>query len=346
MGNPNDSLRILVVRNDKLGDFMLAWPAFALLKHYLPQSNITALVPEYTAPAAELCPYIDDILIDNQEGITGLSKMFRRANLDAMIALFSTTRVAIAGMLARIPYRLAPATKIAQIFYTNRTVQRRSLSEKPEHLYNSELVAQLLVDLKIVPNNFTLELRGNDHLPKEVTRPLLKLEGNREEVKRNFLQQHNLPNNTKLAFVHPGSGGSSVTLSTEQYANLADNIAENSNHPISIIICAGPRELEIAEDLQTLLSNNVTSSIYHSTDGLRQFIEIMQIADLFISGSTGTLHIAGALDIPTVGFYPIKQSSTSLRWQTLSRSEHRLEFGLHEYTENIRHITDLILMRL
>ena len=47
--------RILVVRNDKIGDFMLAWPSFAMLKASC-DCHITALVPSYTAPLAELCP--------------------------------------------------------------------------------------------------------------------------------------------------------------------------------------------------------------------------------------------------------------------------------------------------
>ncbi len=38
------------------------------------------------------------------------------------------------------------------------------------------------------------------------------------------------------------------------------------------------------------------------------------------------LHIAGALDIPTVAFYSSRQSATSLRWQTLNSNEKRLSF--------------------
>ena len=65
---------ILVVRNDKLGDFMLAWPSFAALKQAFPDARIVALVPNYTRPIAELCPWIDEILIDPTEsaGLKGL----------------------------------------------------------------------------------------------------------------------------------------------------------------------------------------------------------------------------------------------------------------------------------
>ena len=69
--------RLLLVRNDKLGDFMLAWPAFALIKHYWPEVHIAALVPQYTAAIAEICPWIDEILIDQGEGSWQLSRKVR-----------------------------------------------------------------------------------------------------------------------------------------------------------------------------------------------------------------------------------------------------------------------------
>ena len=52
----------------------------------------------------------------------------------------------------------------------------------------------------------------------------------------------------------------------------------------------------------------------------------ISICDVFIAGSTGPLHIAGALNKKTVGFYPSKKSSTSLRWQTINKFENRLSF--------------------
>jgi ADP-heptose:LPS heptosyltransferase len=321
--------RILVIRNDKLGDFMLAWPAFALLKHYWPELHITALVPNYTAPAAELCPFIDEILIDPQDqNVFVLSKSIKEAEFDAMLTLFSTTRIAVAGILSRIPYRLAPATKIAQLFYTNKLTQRRSLSKKPEYLYNIDLAVQFLIDFKKVSVDFALNTGGHDCLPTEICRPLLNLGDNITSVKEKFMRLHNLPQDSKMVFIHPGSGGSAANLSTGQFANLADQIEAQARRQVCIVICAGPEEKGSAESLQRQHSSAIRSCIYHSIDGFEQFVKTLQIADLFISGSTGTLHVAGVLNIPTVGFYPTKRSSTSLRWQTLSSPKHRLEFSL------------------
>jgi len=48
---------------------------------------------------------------------------------------------------------------------------------------------------------------------------------------------------------------------------------------------------------------------------------------MFIGGSTGPLHVAGALNRPTCGFFPLRRSATSLRWQTLNDADRRLAFS-------------------
>ena len=98
-------LRILVVRNDKLGDFMLAWPALALLKRSLPQCHLSVLVPAYTRPLAEVCPWVDHVLSDPQD-----LDQVNRQNFDAVLTLFSTGRIGWQVFKGRIPIRFAPAT--------------------------------------------------------------------------------------------------------------------------------------------------------------------------------------------------------------------------------------------
>ena len=88
MSELNKFPRILVIRNDKLGDFMLAWPALALLKKSLPLAKITVLVPAYTRELASACPWVDEVLLDPQ----ALNQATKK-NFDAVLTLFSTGRV-------------------------------------------------------------------------------------------------------------------------------------------------------------------------------------------------------------------------------------------------------------
>ncbi len=337
------SMRILVVRNDKLGDFMLVWPALALLKRYFPEAHIIALVPEYTAPIATLCPSIDELLIEPEDcGVFTLSTLFKGAKLDAALVFFSTARIAFASLLSGVPYRLAPATKIIQYLYNHRLVQRRSHSKKPEYLYNLELAAQLLIDFNQLSDKFSFAGKNDDYLPTEISRPFLAFNNDLERMKCIFLKEHKLSEQTKLIFIHPGSGGSAANLTIGQYAHLADAIVNQlakKQITASIVICAGPNEMKQAEAMQAQLAAVTPSCLYHSTEGLRRFAETLEIADVFISGSTGVLHIAGALDIFNVGFYPTKRSSSALRWQTLGNPENGLAFTLPENGSNLANRT-------
>lgn len=318
-----DPKKILVVRNDKLGDFMLSFPALGLLKASLPEARVYAMVPEYTRDMAEACGWIDEVLIDKWQNKGAwanlqLCKLLRQHQFDAIITLYSTTRIGFCAFTARIPYRLAPATKLAQLFYNHRLVQRRSRSEKPEHAYNSDLVRCFCRDHKL-------------SLASSPQPPLLQFEPASIRILRaEFCNRYRIPPDKLLIFVHPGSGGSARNLSTEQYAELARRLRSTQGH--TIVISAGPGEYDNAHRLSTLLANTA-HVVYESREGLQRFAEHIQFADLFIGGSTGPIHVAGALDRPTAAFYPRRRSATSLRWQTINSPERRLAFSPPEGAE-------------
>lgn len=305
--------KILVVRNDKIGDFMLAWPAFRALKEQLPECEVVALVPGYTEALARLCPWIDRPLLDPGPGagIRQLASLLRREGFDAVITLFSTSRIALACWLAGIPYRLAPATKWAQLFYNERLAQRRSRSEKPEWAYNLDLAQHFLRDLGVTT-------------PAITPPPFLEFApGESARLRTEFCTRHGLDPANRLVFVHAGSGGSAVNLDLQQYARLIRSL--RSAHPLSFVLTAGPGEEARARALASLMQP-MPSTLFCSDRGLADFARHIALADLWISGSTGPLHIAGALDRPTAAFYARRRSATPLRWQTLNRPEHRLTF--------------------
>lgn len=321
---PTYPLKILVIRNDKLGDFMLAWPAFALLKNHFPGAEITALVPQYTAPMAEQCQWIDKVLIDNRHAspstdILTLTKNIKNNNYDLSISLFSETRTSLALFLARVAVRVGPATKIAQVFLNKTLRQKRSQSTKPEYEYNIDLI------------KFYIKHTGGT--PADIQRPpfLSFDETEIQTVKNMLINEHALYNRQTLIFIHPGTGGSAINLSLEQYAQLAHIIAKQNE--VYFVITAGPGELEIAQKLSKLLTD-VKHHIHYSTGSIIEFSKFLNISDVFISGSTGPLHIAAALNVRTVAFYPARQSATSLRWQTINEKGKRLSFSPEKHTGN------------
>lgn len=317
--------KILVIRNDKLGDFMLAWPALACLKAADPALHVSVLVPAYTRPLAESCPWIDGVIADPGEGADGkvqrdLLRQVNAGRFDAQLTLFSTPRIGWLGWRAGIALRLAPATKWAQLFYNHRIAQRRSRSEKPEYLYNMELAEALLERLGYA-------------LPRRPEPPFWPLpSAARHAQQARLTGELGLDTLRPRVFVHAGSGGSAVNLSPQRYGDLILAIEAHCRnrgiHPPAWVLTAGPEEHGIADALcHRLRDEGLDAHRQPPTSGLDDFAHLIAAADLFIAGSTGPLHIAGCLNVATAGFYPARRSATPLRWQTCNDGDRRLAFS-------------------
>ena len=316
----NISHRILVIRNDKLGDFMLAWPALKTLREASPENHISVLVTEYTADIARICPWVDEVIIDPGKGHK--RKLFKNLNeerFDVVLTLYSTGRIGKAVFRAGIPLRIAPATKWAQIFYNVRITQRRSRSEKPEYVYNQEMAEYLTTRL----NQF--------HASAEPPYWPLADDTRNKQIHR-LAEETGLDTRKTWWFFHPGSGGSAVNLSADRYIELIQKITASQipslHKPIQWIVTWGPGEEENARHIQEILKQkDIDAYLMPPRPELDEFALTLSAGSGMIAGSTGPLHIAGCLNLATIGFYPAKRSATALRWQTCNEPSKRLAFS-------------------
>ncbi|MDH2925341.1 ADP-heptose:LPS heptosyltransferase [Nicoletella semolina] len=308
--------KILVIRNDKIGDFMVNFPAFAMLKQSLPNVEIAALVPDYTAPLAKLCPSIDQIILDTQDKnnpaeFQRILQTIKVEQFDAVICFVSSWYNAKLTWRSGIRYRLAPATKLFQFLYNHRLTQRRSRSEKSESEYNLDLVRAFLTDHNVVPI--------------EPTFPYLQF-----SAAKIIFQRHKLAKNLSIStackwlFLHSSTGGSASALSVEQFAELIQGIL--NRHQCVVVLTAGKNEGEKARLLQKKI-NHSNVVVYDQNEGLEDFSLSLACADLMIACSTGPLHIAGALNVPTIGFYPSRLSATPRRWQPINDPNKHIAFA-------------------
>ena len=294
---------------------MLAWPSFAMLKASLPDCHITALVPNYTVVLAKLCPWIDSVLVDptdssGKEVQKQLIKSIQAEQFDASINLFSTTYNAKLVWRAKVPYRLAPATKLAQIFYNKRIKQKRSQSAKPEYEYNLDLIRAFLTDI-------------NKPIIEPVAPYLSFTAEDLAQQRSKLSNQLGLSLQKPWLFIHAGSGGSANNLSLEQYTQLIGGLGLDKE----VILTAGPGEEQKAAELKALIEKQGQESVvYDKNEGLVDFSRSIACANLFIAGSTGPLHIAAAIDVPTVGFFPSKRSATPLRWLPINSQGNHIAF--------------------
>ena len=316
---------ILLVRNDKMGDLILCMPAISWLRKNLPNAKIIWLVKKELRDLAMLCDHVDGILCD--DSYKSLKQNINSYQFDVAITFFSTLRVGYLIKKANIPIRLAPKTKLAQLFYNHKVIQKRSKSQKPEYEYNTELVSELFDILNL------------DNILDIDKPPYIKLDNiKNDQIKNEFVTDYSINPDKKIIFIHPGTGGSSNTLSVEAYSKICTGLRSFDNY--NFIIHHSVDEEEIANNLLSKLPKNISATKIKPTKDKIEMVKNISVCDVFISGSTGPLHIAGALNKKTVGFYPSKKSSTSLRWQTINDFSKRLDF---EDTGKIRGFISLEL---
>lgn len=321
-------MNILVVRNDKLGDFITALPTLYVLKHHNPANRIIALVAPLNRRLAESCDFIDEVIVDSGEDILGLAFKIKQAHIDASVTLFSNTRVALAQWISHIPIRIAPATKIAQIFYNRRITQRRSEVKMAEFEYNLELARTLFPDISL-----------------DFPQPLLEFD---EDVYNLFCNEYRVTKPV-IAF-HPGFGGSSdANWTLAEYIELI-HIAEANNH-FDVVMTFGPDEEVLYNEAKTLLEGRVI--LYRSVGSIVDFAALLSRFKLFISTSTGTYHLASASRCETFTFFGDSRFASSVRWKSIGEESKQHHFmiplnpqGRSEMFEHVKQELKNFLLKL
>jgi len=278
-------MNILVCRTDKLGDFITALPALYVLKNYSQLNKIVVCVAPINKELANSCEFIDEVIVDNDQPILELVKEFKSFHIDASIALFSNTRVALALFLANIKVRIAPATKIAQIFYNHRVKQRRSEVKMAEFEYNLELLKELFNDVDLSYKQPLLEFKKVDETYKDA-----------------------------VAF-HVGFGGSSdANWTLDEYEVLIRIVLKSKKH--KVILTFGPDEKTLLQEMQNrLVGEDVI--FYLSLKGIVDFAKIISTFKVFISTSTGTYHLASLVGTPTITFFGDSDFASAKRWKSV-----------------------------
>ena len=284
-------MNLLITRHDKIGDFIVTLPLFKAIKEQYPDVKLSALVSKINYDFAKNMPFIDDVLLYDKNDLKNTLKSIKNKNFDASISAYIDTALGKLLFQSGIKARVAPATKIAQIFFNKRVKQRRSRVEKTEWQYNLDLAKAIFPNIKL-----------------SFSRPLLNLDVERK----------------KRVVFHPGFGGSSDgNLSLSDYLALAKSI-ENSGY--EIVFSFGPDDGESKKYIEENI--NFKATIYDSKGTLWDFASYIASSCLFVSTSTGPMHLAGMTNTQTLSFFGDSLFASSKRWATISDEKYQNNFIL------------------
>jgi lipopolysaccharide heptosyltransferase II len=292
---------ILLVRTDRIGDLILSLPLAGIIKEKFPAAKVSFLVRNYTKPLVDNNPDLDDILVLSEEGnkilIPENVKKLRKHKFEAAIIIYPTFITAVIIFLSGIKIRIGSGYRWYSILFNRRVFEHRKYAEKHELEYNVNLLKELGIDHKSQVGKIKFRLNIDDQSLKEVN---------------SFLLQNGFDERKKTVIIHPGSGGSSVDWPMERFSQLIQLIDEKSQ--FNILITGDSSE---SSKCQFVAKNSRALNLAGKFD-LKKLVALISKADLFISNSTGPMHIAAALGKFTIGFFPKIPSCSAKRWGAYS----------------------------
>jgi len=294
-------MNILITRHDKIGDFVTSLPLYYVIKKANPHAKVFALVSKININLAKQIDFIDEVILYDKDNFWLTLRSIRAVNINVSISAYIDTQIGWMLFLSGIKTRIAPATKLAQLFFNKTLRQRRSLVEKTEVEYNLDLA-------KLLDSNINLTYQM----------PLLKLDNNQKFRNNNQLARK------KIVLVHPGYGGSSDgNLTLEDYLKLAKVVGNLPN--IQVVWVFGPDDLDTKDKIIALIPD--ADIVYHPPT-LLDYCFLIRDSELLVSTSTGPMHLAGVLNIKTVSFFGSNLFASSKRWATVSEANKQLNIEI------------------
>lgn len=282
--------RILVVRDDKIGDLVLALPLLAALKRA--GAFVGVLTSPYAKPLLAVDPRVDALL--ENDGSSDPLPRLRALRFDTSLHLWARWPTAWLAWRAGIATRLGPSFRPFSLLFNQRLSLRRGQGLEHESEYNLRYAEAL-------------------GIARRTDEPRLALAPKDEQLAKAWLAAHAAklgPKRGPLIVLHPGSRGSAQNWAPTRYARLAE--ALRKRHKARLLISGGPGDEDAVASCGLGLSG--PAALMSKPLPLRAFAALLGQAKLFVSASTGPMHLAAAVGTPTLSLFPPLRAMSPLRW--------------------------------
>lgn len=307
----NDGGNILILDDDAVGDFVLSTGAIREIRRLYPEEHIVLVVNPRAFNIAELCPYVDEIILNaKQFRLTNFEEVFRwnlnfagqllRTRFDVcysvtyhmpnpLLAYMSGARVRIMRDFANDnedddrSWGVIP-TKYVSLLATNRV----SLKDNTFGRHMADFAFSLVDYILHAPvKNRSLEIWNTAFEISEA-----------ERLVENFSRP-------VYALCMGGSASRRVhkNYPPENYARLLQMISAEEPNATFIILGGGSIDGESVEILQNALDKDffdkhIVNLVNKAT--YRQSAAILRFCSMYIGNDTGTMHVAAAVGCPVL----------------------------------------------
>jgi len=298
--------RILVVKLAGIGDLLLATPALQALRETYPEAKIDLLVTPASAGLLNGWNVVNDIIVldkylfdsprqilKNPRMLSQLTPLFeelRHNNYDAVVLMHHLTlpfgRLKYQALTFATGAKWRVGLDNGHGWFLNARVKDAGFGVLHEAEYNLALVetlgsairrANLFVPLNDKERRQAWRLVYNNVAVSETAQPIIAM--------------------------HPGSGGFSTARrwAPERFAQLADTLFQDVGG--QLLLVGGPEEAQLHQDIMGMMQSEMPVRSFAGKGSIKVTTAVLELADLFIGNDAGLMHLAVAVNTPTVAIF-------------------------------------------
>lgn len=283
---PQEGINNILIRGTNwIGDAILTLPAMASIRATYPLAHIAVLAKPWVADIYKNFSDVDEIIIyedkyNTPAGVFSLANMLKKKNFDAAILLQNAIEAAIIAFVARIPLRAGYNSDARGLLLTHSVQRTKEIRKVHQIDYYLEMVKAL--GCITVDREMRLETR-------------ISLED-----AQNIRQKYIPETNKAIIGIAPGATyGPAKRWLPDRFAAVADKLSES--FPMQGILFGSKADWEVAEEVRAAARAELINLA--GKTNLQDAIYLISQCRLFISNDSGLMHIAGALNIPTVAIF-------------------------------------------
>lgn len=285
--------RILIIKPSSLGDVVHALPVLAVLRRAYPGAHIAWLVNKRFAPLLEGHPLLDEVIRFDRSRFGRMwrsPRVFldfwrfvadvRRRRFDLVIDLQGLIRSGLLSLFSGARRRLgfAEAREGAWLCYS----QRVRCPASAQHAVDKNLALAEALGLRVEEPEFPLGLRPTERAEAQ----MLLSEAAGESVEA-------------FTAVIPGARWETKRWLAERIAALIDRI--HADGLPRCVLLGAPADCEFAGRVVAACQSGAVNLVGRTT--LRQLAALLDLADRVVCHDSGPMHLAAALDKPTVAIF-------------------------------------------
>lgn len=296
-------MEIVLLRLDRIGDFVLGTPAYRALRQAYPNDRISVIVSSDVALLAKACPYFNEVYIYDAlwlkpgakalprwKSALQLIRFLRTLSIDLILNFRYQSRLdALVTGLSGAKRRVGFEMRLASWFLTDKVPQ-------PTHEDMHQVDRNLLV----------LQHMG---IPLQERRLEMWVDERDKKTAQNHLpSQELLPGIARIA-IHVGAAMPSKRWLAGSYAALIHEL--HAATQADILVLGGEQDQDFAHDVVDGLKCPVVNLV--GKLDLKQMAALVQHCKVFVGCDSGATHVASAMNVPVLCLFSAANESAVWR---------------------------------